>query len=126
MRKTIIYIVTAACMACGCSSFLERTSQNQIVPTTVEQYKEMLQGTDGYFYYAPSRYAFVPLMTDDISYFDVSTGAASDVESTNLTTYRLAYQWADEIETDEEVSCTVGKAERKDVIALRGSKEGRQ
>lgn len=100
MRKTIIYIVTAACMACGCSSFLERTSQNQIVPTTVEQYKEMLQGTDGYFYYAPSRYAFVPLMTDDISYFDVSTGAASDVESTNLTTYRLAYQWADEIETD--------------------------
>ena len=102
MRKIIIYVcILSAVFAAGsCSSFLERTSQNQIVPTTVDQYKEMLQGSDGYFYYAPSSYAFVPLMTDDISYFDVGTGASSDVESTSLTTYRLAYQWADEIETD--------------------------
>ena len=100
MKKTIIYVLTAAFLSSGCSSFLERTSQNQIVPTTVDQYKEMLQGSDGYFYYAPSYCAFVPLMTDDISYTDVSSGSSSDVESTNLTAYRLVYQWADEIEND--------------------------
>lgn len=97
MRK-ILYI--AAFVLTGCSSFLERTSQNQIVPTTVDQYKEMLQGDDGYFYYAPARYAFVHLMTDDVSYFDVSTPGSTGVESVSLSNYRLVYQWADEIEND--------------------------
>ena len=32
----------------GCDDFLERSSQNLIVPETVKHYKELLQG-DGYF-----------------------------------------------------------------------------
>lgn len=99
--KKIIGTIAVSLVLTGCSSFLERTSQNQIVPTTVDQYKEMLQGTEGYFYYAPSRCAFVNLMTDDISYFDVSTpGTSNGVESSSLTSYRLVYQWADEIENE--------------------------
>lgn len=85
---------------CSCDAFLERTSQNLVVPTTVSQYKEMLQGSDGYFQKAQSNILWVNHMTDDISYFDVSreVGGKDLQESHTLQTYRFVYQWADEIE----------------------------
>lgn len=106
MRKSVIIsIFLAATVLEGCSKFLERTSQNLIVPTNVQQYKEMLQGPNGYFRQAASSAMFVTLMTDDVLFTDVSeaAGVSKPSESSSLSRYRLAYQWADEIENDEFV-----------------------
>lgn len=102
-RLDIIILASAVCLMSSCKSFLERTSQNLIVPTNVQQYKEMLQGTDGYFRQAASAPMFVTLMTDDILFTDVTeiSGTRNPGESSYVSRYRLAYQWADEIENDE-------------------------
>lgn len=102
-RLTILSIFAAAVMTASCTSFLERTSQNLIVPTSVQHYKEMLQGPNGYFRQAASSSMFATLMTDDILFTDVSreAGVSKPAESSSLSRYRLAYQWADEIENDE-------------------------
>ena len=101
--KHIAYHIAAIALflLSGCSSFLERTSQNQIVPTTVEQYKEMLQGRNGYFYNAPQKYAFVNIATDDVAYTDVSALAGVPAgDALNVAPYRFVYQWSDEIENE--------------------------
>ena len=102
-RLNIITLSIAALVLSACSSFLERTSQNLIVPTNVQQYKEMLQGSNGYFRQAASSPMFVTLMTDDVLFTDVSktAGVSSPSESSYLSRYRLVYQWADEIEDDD-------------------------
>ncbi len=102
--KKITKLALAALLLSSCTSFLERTSQNQIVPTTVDHYKELLQGSNGYFLYATTYGVFVQLMTDDVAYTDLSDRVEVDnpVESTNLSTYRKIYQWADEIEDDDD------------------------
>ncbi len=102
MRRTLA-LALAALLLAGCDSFLERTSQNQIVPTTVDKYKEILQGSDGYFLNMPSYGIFVQMMTDDIAYTDLSDRleVENPVESTNLSVYRKVFQWADEIEDDD-------------------------
>lgn len=51
MMKAIckyILVVILMTMAISCDDFLETTSQDLIVPKTVEHYKELLQG-EGYF-----------------------------------------------------------------------------
>lgn len=107
MKKTSI-ILLASLLLCGCDKFLERTSQNLIVPTTVAHYKEMLQGwpgeyrsgQDGYFQCVQRNINWVNHMTDDISFFDISheLGGNQFVEGSGLSTYRFVYQWADNIE----------------------------
>ena len=102
--KKISAITLVSLLLAGCTSFLERTSQNQIVPTTVDHYKEVLQGSNGYFLYATTYGVFVQMMTDDVEYTDLSdrVDVENPVESTNLSVYRKVYQWADEIEDDED------------------------
>ncbi len=100
--KFIAAMLMAVLPAGGCGKFLERTSQNQIVPVTADKYQELMQGSDGYFLYTTSYGVFVQLMTDDISYVDLTDRleVENPVESINLSTYRLVYQWADDIEGD--------------------------
>jgi starch-binding outer membrane protein, SusD/RagB family len=104
MMKHILTLTLAALLLTGCDGFLERTSQNQIVPTTVDKYKELMQGSNGYFLYTTTYGVFVQMMTDDIAYTDLSdqVEVKNPVESTNLSVYRKIYQWADEIEEDED------------------------
>ena len=50
MKKIVKYIVESVVgimLLTGCEGFLETTSQDLIVPVTVEHYKELLQG-EGY------------------------------------------------------------------------------
>jgi hypothetical protein len=62
----------------GCDDFLERSSQTLVVPKTIAQYKEILQG-EGYFRDLLNRvnpnnhYMFIQFMTDDVELFDVTT-----------------------------------------------------
>ena len=47
MKKIVKYIVESVVgimLLTGCEGFLETTSQDLIVPVTVEHYKELLQG----------------------------------------------------------------------------------
>lgn len=99
MKRIAALSALWVCLA-SCDSFLERTSQNLVVPTKVSQYKEMLQGGDGYFRNIQSSILWVNHMTDDVSYFDVSreVGGNNLYEAHTLQTYRFVYQWADEIE----------------------------
>ena len=84
----------------GCDDFLERSSQNLIVPETVKHYKELLQG-DGYFKDLYEKTKWVLFMTDDAE-FQESYSRFSDYSFTsdNVTHYGDIYTWQSEIEND--------------------------
>lgn len=76
MMKAIckyILVVILMTMAISCDDFLETTSQDLIVPKTVEHYKELLQG-EGYFKEFLAKSVFALYMTDDVEYFDAVAG----------------------------------------------------
>ncbi len=84
----------------GCDDFLERSSQNLIVPETVKHYKELLQG-DGYFKDLYEKTKWVLFMTDDAE-FQESYSRFSDYSFTadNVSYYGDIYTWQSEIEND--------------------------
>ena len=70
MMKAIckyILVIILMTMAISCDDFLETTSQDLIVPKTVEHYKELLQG-EGYFKEFLAKSVFALYMTDDVEY----------------------------------------------------------
>ncbi len=78
MMKAIckyILVVILMTMAISCDDFLETTSQDLIVPKTVEHYKELLQG-EGYFKEFLAKSVFALYMTDDVEYFDAVAGGS--------------------------------------------------
>ena len=53
----------------SCEDFLKQTSQNLVTPTTVSEYKDLLQG-EGYFQEFSTHARFINFMTDDIEYIN--------------------------------------------------------
>ena len=87
-------------MAISCDDFLETTSQDLIVPKTVEHYKELLQG-EGYFKEFLAKSVFALYMTDDVEYFDaVAGGSWGGFGDSNFESYGDSYKWETEIEND--------------------------
>ncbi|MDR0844124.1 MAG: RagB/SusD family nutrient uptake outer membrane protein [Tannerella sp.] len=71
-KSGLTLFLIGALLLTGCDDFLERSSQNQFIPKTATDYKEVLQ-QEGYFRTFldnAGKYAFVHYMTDDIEYFD--------------------------------------------------------
>ena len=92
-------------LAAGCNDFLERQSQNEIIPVTTEHYKELLQG-EGYFQKVLRNYRFVAYMSDDVEWFDAringtlppGSGSLSD---DGIDEYGDSYTWQREVENDD-------------------------
>ena len=103
MMKAIckyILVVILMTMAISCDDFLETTSQDLIVPKTVEHYKELLQG-EGYFKEFLAKSVFALYMTDDVEYFDaVAGGSWGGFGDSNFESYGDSYKWETEIEND--------------------------
>ena len=91
MKKIVRYIVESVVgiiLLTGCEGFLETTSQDLIVPVTVEHYKELLQG-EGYFKSLLSKSAFVLYMTDDVEFF--GRDGVDMITNANFSSYGDAY-----------------------------------
>lgn len=84
----------------SCDDFLELSSQDLIIPETVEHYKEILQG-EGYFKDILAQGWFVMLMTDDIEYHAGIPSANGEIsESTYVSNGEFVYKWDGEIESE--------------------------
>ena len=103
MMKAIckyILVIILMTMAISCDDFLETTSQDLIVPKTVEHYKELLQG-EGYFKEFLAKSVFALYMTDDVEYFDaIAGGSWGGFGDSNFESYGDSYKWETEIEND--------------------------
>ena len=100
MKKIVRYTVESVVgiiLLTGCEGFLETTSQDLIVPVTVEHYKELLQG-EGYFKSLLSKSAFVLYMTDDVEFF--GRDGVDMITNANFSSYGDAYCWQEEVEND--------------------------
>jgi len=92
----------ALLLTAGCNDFLERQSQNEIIPTTTEHFAELLRG-EGYFQNIFARYRFVTYMSDDVEWFDSringtvrpDQGAGED----GIQQYGDSYTWQGEVES---------------------------
>ena len=92
--------VIGLCLSlCSCSNFLEQSAQDLVIPETIAQYKEILQG-EAYFRDVLNNYMFIEYMTDDVEYFDAaSMGTSMGLgEDSRLMTQFNSYAWSDEIE----------------------------
>ncbi|MDR3235951.1 MAG: RagB/SusD family nutrient uptake outer membrane protein [Prevotellaceae bacterium] len=125
MKKQILYIIAmkrinyirfivllslAGMTGWSCNEFLERNSQNLVIPKTAAQYKEILQ-YEGYFHHllkdgTPNgSYLFVNYMTDDVEYFDAlkepghpSSWNSRTGEDEKVEIYAGCYNWDADIE----------------------------
>lgn len=84
----------------GCGDFLTQEAQDLVIPKTVTQYKELLQG-DGYFKSLQDQAGWVHFLTDDMA-----TGAheyANDptLISSYMEKYKQVFLWQSEIENDQ-------------------------
>lgn len=103
MKRITIYLcltVLAAALG-GCEKFLERSAQDLYLPTTTEDYANILRG-ESYFPKILSKYIHVAMMTDDVEWFDINKHAGFDVSSytpdSRYLTYLSSYTWQQEIE----------------------------
>lgn len=99
MKKKLYKLTTLLCVLfalSSCDDFLERSSQDLIIPTTVAQYKELLQG-EGYFKEFNDYTFYLYYMTDDLEYIDYH---ADGYTSSDVEIYNYMYCWMHEIEND--------------------------
>ena len=101
MKKGINILIFGFALATltGCEDFLTQEAQDLVIPKTVAQYKELLQG-DGYFKSLQDQAAWVHFMTDDMAtgpheYADDPTLISADMEK-----YKQVFLWQPEIESD--------------------------
>lgn len=101
MKKGINILIFGFALATltGCEDFLTQEAQDLVIPKTVAQYKELLQG-DGYFKSLQDQAAWVYFMTDDMAtgpheYADDPTLISADMEK-----YKQVFLWQPEIESD--------------------------
>ncbi len=92
--KNLTYVLPL--LLCSCEDFLTQEAQDLVIPTTVAQYKEILQG-DGYFKSLQSNLFWTEFLTDNMTI----DGTGSTKPSPMLDTYREIYQWQAEIENDQ-------------------------
>lgn len=96
--KRILYFLLLTGMMAGassCKKFLHESSQDLIRPTTVDNYKELLQG-EAYFKDLYRYGWFVDVMTDDIMLIDMQY--PTTVVNTKVEYSKYAYQWAQDLE----------------------------
>ena len=103
MKRVIKYlgvVLTTAISLCSCSDFLERSSQNLIVPSSTRHYKEMLQG-EGYFQNISTNSRFVMYMTDDLVFVDITRNQVliNPQDHNMIAQYQDSYRWQNEIES---------------------------
>ena len=92
---TIVSFIIGILSISSCSKFLEQSSQDLIRPSSVEHYKELLQG-EAYFKDLYKNGWFVDVMTDNIAAIDLLYPSA--VVNTKGQYAGLAYKWAGDIE----------------------------
>lgn len=92
----LTFILCAASVLGGCENFLERSAQDLIIPTTVAQYKELLQG-EGYFKDFNDQTYFLNYMTDDVEFIDYDAGLSTNGQ---IEIMNYAYCWMREIENE--------------------------
>ena len=103
MKKynTILPVIGLWILVCSCSDFLKQSAQDLVIPESIAQYKEILQG-EANFGNILNNYMFIEYMTDDVEFFDeASMGTALGLggDDSRLMTYYGSYAWADEIES---------------------------
>lgn len=99
MKVKIIASLCVALFLSGCDNFLEQSAQDLLIPETVAQYKEILQG-EANFENITNNYLFIAHMSDDVEFFD-ERSIKPDVEAkedTRMETYFESYTWAAEVE----------------------------
>ncbi len=88
MKRLIIPVFTAAMLLSGCSKFLEERSQSEIIPTTVEDFSDLLV-SEGYPSTTPYLYPQLMFMSDDMEFY-----ASSDLrDNSALRVNYPAFQW---------------------------------
>jgi hypothetical protein len=110
----LAFLSLAGMTGLSCNEFLERNSQNLVIPKTAAQFKEILQ-YEGYFRYLLSTlsavgssngsYLFINYMTDDAEYFDAlkepghpSGWNSYTTEEDVVETFADCYHWSEDIE----------------------------
>lgn len=92
-------IILLAGFLAGCGDFLERTSDDLMIPRSAKEYKELLQG-EAYFKTLFEKSVFAIYMTDDVEYRDDGEHALLSGNHPYLVVYQSAYGWAPEAEND--------------------------
>ncbi len=104
MKRHLLFkhiVIQAGCLilSAGCGDFLERTSDDLIIPEHVEDFKELLQG-EAYFKELFEKSAFALYMTDDVEYRNDGEQSWFSGSHSSLSVYQDAYGWAPEVEND--------------------------
>ena len=96
-RFSFIFCLLLLLGLSSCEDFLKQTSQNLVTPTTVSEYKDLLQG-EGYFQEFSTHARFINFMTDDMEY--INYPGSSPSTSSYINMYQNVYCWSQEIEND--------------------------
>lgn len=93
-------IAAVALAATSCNDFLTQEAQDLVIPTKVEQYKEILQG-EGYFKGIQSYMSFIYIFTDDVEMGAAEFATDPSLFNSMIEKYKLLYLWQPEIESDQ-------------------------
>lgn len=95
----LLGIIAIISIVSSCEDFLSVEAQDLVIPKTVSQHKELLQG-DGYFKNLQANIAWINLMTDDMT-MGASQFASNPARIPSLMEkYKNVYLWQAEVESD--------------------------
>lgn len=102
MKKGINILTFGFALAtlAGCGDFLTQEAQDLVIPKTVTQYKELLQG-DGYFKDLQDQAAWVYFLTDDMATGPHEYANDPTLISPDMEKYKQIFLWQPEIESDQ-------------------------
>lgn len=103
-RLTIIGILSVT-LASGCSDFLEETSQDEVIPTTAEDYSELLLNYMGYSGF----WSALNVLSDELRINDEYF--YGDEDDSNAVGYRSIFTWQPDMWETEGVLATSGYEE---------------
>ena len=103
-RLTIIGILSVT-LASGCSDFLEETSQDEVIPTTAEDYSELLLNYMGYSGF----WSALNVLSDELRINDEYF--YGDEDDSNAVGYRSIFTWQPDLWETEGVLATSGYEE---------------
>ena len=102
MKKAINILAFGLALATmtGCEDFLTQEAQDLVIPKTVAQYKELLQG-DGYFKSLQDQIYWVYFLTDDMATGPHEYANDPEAISADMEKYKQIFLWQPEIESDQ-------------------------